>query len=46
MKDKDLAVEIDEYYIPNFSEWKSHDPYQKEFDKLLRDLRTDESKDQ
>jgi uncharacterized protein YjbI with pentapeptide repeats len=40
---KDLAVEIREYYIPDFSEWKSHDSYQKEFEKLLRDLRTDAS---
>jgi hypothetical protein len=36
---KDLATEIREYYIPDFSEWKSHDPYQREFEKLLRDLR-------
>jgi uncharacterized protein YjbI with pentapeptide repeats len=40
---KDLATEIREYYIPDFSEWKSHDPYQREFEKLLRDLRTDAS---
>jgi len=32
--------EIREYYIPDFSEWKSHDLYQQEFEKLLRDLRT------
>jgi hypothetical protein len=38
---KDLAVEIREFYIPDFSEWKNPDPYQKEFEKLLRDLRTD-----
>jgi len=37
---KDLATEIREYYIPDFSEWKNHDSYQKEFEKLLRDLRT------
>jgi hypothetical protein len=41
---RDLAVEIREYYVPDFSEWKNHDPYQKEFEKLLRDLRTDGSK--
>jgi uncharacterized protein YjbI with pentapeptide repeats len=40
---RDLATEIREYYIPDFSEWKSHDPYQREFEKLLRDLRTDAS---
>lgn len=38
---KDLATEIREYYIPDFSEWKNHDPYQREFGKLLRDLRAD-----
>jgi hypothetical protein len=41
---EDLATEIREYYIPDFSEWKNHDPYQKEFEKLLRDFRTDEPK--
>jgi hypothetical protein len=41
---KDLATEIREYYIPDFSEWKNHDLYHKEFEKLLRDLRTEESK--
>jgi|SRR5215472_1398288 len=41
---RDLAAEIRKYYIPNFSEWKSHDPYQKEFEKLLRDLRTEGAK--
>jgi hypothetical protein len=41
---RDLATEIREYYIPDFSEWKNHDLYQTEFEKLLRDLRTDSSK--
>lgn len=41
---KDLATEIREYYIPDFSEWKNHDQYQKEFEKLLRALRTDGEK--
>jgi hypothetical protein len=35
---KDSAREIREYYIPDFSRWKSHDSYQEEFAKLLRDL--------
>jgi hypothetical protein len=35
---KDSAREIREYYIPDFSQWKSHDSYQEEFAKLLRDL--------
>jgi hypothetical protein len=38
-----LATEIREYYIPDFSEWKSHDMYVREFEKLLCDLRTNES---
>ena len=41
---EDLATEIRKYYIPDFSEWKNHDSYQKEFEKLLRDLRADEPK--
>ena len=41
---EDLATEIREYYIPDFSEWKNHDSYVKELNKLLRDLRTEDSK--
>jgi uncharacterized protein YjbI with pentapeptide repeats/DNA-binding CsgD family transcriptional regulator len=38
---KDSAREIREYYIPDFSRWKSDDrAYQAEFANLLRDLRT------
>ena len=40
---KDLAGEIREYYVPDFSRWKEHDAYQSEFAKLLRDLRTGDS---
>jgi hypothetical protein len=36
---KSLAREIREYFIPDFSNWKSHDDYQKAFDRLLRDLK-------
>jgi len=36
---KDLAVELREYYIPDFSSWKNHDSFEAEFAKLLRDLR-------
>jgi hypothetical protein len=36
---KDLAVELREYHIPDFSNWKDHDSFEKEFAKLLRDLR-------
>lgn len=36
---KDSACEIREYYVPDFSNWKDHDCYQQEFEKLLRDLK-------
>jgi len=38
----DLAVELREYYIPDFSNWKDHDAFTVEFKKLLRDLRFSE----
>ncbi|MFZ3342555.1 MAG: hypothetical protein WA213_16855 [Terriglobales bacterium] len=41
---KDLAVEIREYYIPNFGDWKNNDSYAEEFKKLLRDLKTESPK--
>jgi uncharacterized protein YjbI with pentapeptide repeats len=34
----DSAREIREYFIPDFSNWKEHDPYQKAFDALMKDL--------
>jgi uncharacterized protein YjbI with pentapeptide repeats len=39
---KDLALELREYYIPDFSNWKDHDVFEAEFAKLLRDLRATE----
>ena len=36
---KDMAVEVREYFIPDFSTWKDHDAYKKAFDRLLRDLK-------
>lgn len=39
---KDLGVELREYYIPDFSNWKDHDAFEVEFGKLLRDLRATE----
>ena len=39
---KDLAVELREFYIPDFSNWKDHDLFEAEFAKLLRDLRATE----
>jgi hypothetical protein len=38
---KDLAAEVREYLIPDFSRWKTDNKsYQKAFDKLLRDLKS------
>ncbi len=35
---QDLAREIREYFIPDFSNWKNHDAYKLAFDRLLDDL--------
>jgi hypothetical protein len=35
----DLATEVREYFIPDFSNWKDPDAYQQAFARLLRDLR-------
>ena len=40
---KDLASELREYYIPDFSNWKNHEAFETEFTKLLRDLRATET---
>jgi hypothetical protein len=39
---KDLAIEVREYYIPDFSSWKDHDAFEAELGNLLRDLRAAE----
>jgi len=39
---KDLATEIREYYIPDFTAWKDHDAFEAAVDRLLRDLKTSE----
>lgn len=39
---KDLAIELREYYIPDFSHWKDHGAFEDEFRKLLRDLKASE----
>jgi len=40
---KDLALEIKEYFIPDFSRWKTdHDIYSKALGDLLRDLKATE----
>ncbi len=33
------AREIPEYFIPDFSEWKNHDAYEKAFGRLMGNLR-------
>jgi hypothetical protein len=40
---KDSAREIREYFIPDFSNWKNHDLYQKAFEQLLKDLKAEQS---
>jgi|ERR1051325_1724052 hypothetical protein len=40
---KDLAVEVREYFIPDFSNWNDDDAFEKAFVRLLNDLRTEES---
>ena len=35
---KDLAVEVREYYIPDFSNWKNHDTFDAEFARLQKAL--------
>jgi hypothetical protein len=32
-----IPPEIREYFVPDFSNWKSHDSYTKAFDRLVRD---------
>jgi hypothetical protein len=36
---RDSAREIREYFIPDFSNWKDHDSYQKAFQRLVADLK-------
>jgi hypothetical protein len=40
---KDLGVEIREYFIPDFSNWKDHTSFEAAFVRLLRDLKSEES---
>ena len=40
----DSAREIREYFIPDFSNWKDHDPYQTAFQRLVSDLKAEASK--
>ena len=38
---KDSAREVREYFIPDFSNWKDHDSYQKAFTRLVADLKAE-----
>ena len=40
---KDLGVEIREFFIPDFSNWKEHDSFEAGFARLLNDLKAKES---
>jgi hypothetical protein len=40
---KDLAVEVREYFIPDFTRWKEHDAFETSFARLLKDLKADDS---
>jgi uncharacterized protein YjbI with pentapeptide repeats len=35
----DLAEEVRQYFIPDFSDWKDHDAFERAFARLLRDLK-------
>jgi TIR domain/Pentapeptide repeats (8 copies) len=39
---RDLAGEVREYFIPDFSNWKEHDAFEAAFARLLRDLKAEE----
>lgn len=39
---KDLAIEVREYYVPDFSNWKDHDAFEAEFEKLVEALKADQ----
>lgn len=39
---RDMAREIREYYVPDFSNWKDHDAFEEAFDRLLRDLKAED----
>lgn len=40
----DLAVEVREYFIPDFSDWQNHLPFETAFAKLQADLKTSKPK--
>jgi hypothetical protein len=40
---KDSARELREYFIPDFSNWKEHDSYQRSLERLVNDLAAEPS---
>jgi uncharacterized protein YjbI with pentapeptide repeats len=38
---KDLAVEVREYFIPDFSDWKNRNAFEAAFERLLSDLKAE-----
>ena len=40
---EDVAQEIREYFIPDFSKWRDHDAFEGAFARLLKDLKTEAS---
>ena len=41
---QDLAAEVREYFIPDFTNWKDHDAFESSFARLLKDLRATDLK--
>jgi hypothetical protein len=40
---KDMGVEVREYFIPDFRNWKDHDSFEASFSLLMNDLKSEES---
>lgn len=38
---RDLAVEVRQYFIPDFSDWEDHDQFEAAFARLMSDLRSE-----
>ena len=36
---KDMAREIREYFIPDFSNWKDHDSFEESYQRLMKDFK-------
>jgi hypothetical protein len=42
---KDMGVEVREYFVPDFSNWKDHDGFEAGFKRLLDDLKAEVARD-